>query len=70
MNENKIHEIITQIEYNITCPEAITETTKKTLEINSLRYSYKDSSFKNDATKVNYDEYLKNKLLSTIVKVI
>jgi len=58
------------IENNITCLKAITETTKKTLELNSLRYSYKDSPFKNDATKVDYDEYPKNKLPNTIGKVI
>lgn len=36
----------------------------------SLRFFLKDSSFKDDATKVNCDEYLKNKLPGTIVKVI
>ena len=70
MNENKIHEIITQIEDNISCLEAITETTKKIAELNPLRFLFKDSSFKDDATKVNCDEYLKNKLPGTIVKVI
>jgi hypothetical protein len=70
MNENKIHEIITQIEDNITCLEAITETTKKIAELNPSRFFFKDPSFKDDATKVNCDEYLNNKLPGTIVKVI
>ena len=70
MNENKIHEIITQIEDNITCLEAITETTKKMAELNPLRFFLKYPSFKNNATKVNCDEYLKNKQPGTIVKVI
>lgn len=43
---------------------------KKIAEYNPLRIVFKDSSFKDDATKVNCDEYLKNKLPNTIVKVI
>ena len=46
------------------------ETIKQIAELNPLRMVFKDSSFKNDATKVNCDEYLKNKLPNTIVKVI
>ena len=46
------------------------ETIKKIAELNPLRIVFKDSSFKDDATKVNCDEYLKNKLPNTIVKVI
>ncbi|NKQ39622.1 MAG: restriction endonuclease, partial [Methanosarcinales archaeon] len=43
---------------------------KQIAELNPLRIVFKDSSFKDDATKVNCDEYLKNKLSNTIVKVI
>lgn len=46
------------------------ETIKKIAEYNPLRIVFKDSSFKDDATKVNCDEYLKNKLPNTIRKVI
>lgn len=46
------------------------ETIKKIAELNPLRIVFKDSSFKDDAAKVNCDEYLKNKLPNTIVKVI
>lgn len=46
------------------------ETVKKLAEIEPLRIVFKDSSFKDDATKVNCDEYLKNKLPNTIIKVI
>ena len=46
------------------------ETVTKIAEFNPLRIVFKDSSFKDDATKVNCDEYLKNKSPNTIVKVI
>ncbi|MBN1971504.1 MAG: site-specific DNA-methyltransferase [Candidatus Delongbacteria bacterium] len=46
------------------------ETVKKIAEMEPLRIVFKDSSFKDDAAKVNCDEYLKNKLPNTIVKVI
>ncbi|MFZ3166716.1 MAG: DNA methyltransferase [Candidatus Methanoperedens sp.] len=46
------------------------ETITKIAQLNPLRIVFKDSSFKDDAAKVNCDEYLKNKLPNTIVKVI
>ena len=46
------------------------ETIKQIAELKPLRIVFKDSSFKDDATKVNCDEYLKNKLPNTSVKVI
>jgi len=46
------------------------ETIKKIAQLNPLRIVFKDSSFIDDAAKVNCDEYLKNKLPNTIVKVI
>lgn len=46
------------------------ETIKEISEFKPLRFVFKDSSFKDDAAKVNCDEYLKNKLPNTIVKVI
>lgn len=46
------------------------ETIKEISEYKPLRFVFKDSSFEDDATKVNCDEYLKNKLPNTIVKVI
>jgi adenine-specific DNA-methyltransferase len=46
------------------------KTIKIIAEHDPLRIVFKDSSFKDDATKVNCDEYLKNKLPNTIVKVI
>jgi adenine-specific DNA-methyltransferase len=46
------------------------ETVTKIAEFNPLRIVFKDSSFKDDAAKVNCDEYLKNKSPNTIVKVI
>ena len=46
------------------------ETIKQIAELKPLRIVFKDSSFKDDSTKVNCDEYLKNKLPNTIVKVI
>jgi adenine-specific DNA-methyltransferase len=46
------------------------ETVKKIAEYNPLRIVFKDSSFKDDSAKVNCDEYLKNKLPNTIVKVV
>ena len=46
------------------------ETIKQIAELKPSRIVFKDSSFKDDATKVNCYEYLKNKLPNTIVKVI
>lgn len=46
------------------------EMIKEIAEFKPLRFVFKDSSFKDDAAKVNCDEYLMNKLPSTIVKVI
>ncbi|MBW6452127.1 MAG: site-specific DNA-methyltransferase [DPANN group archaeon] len=46
------------------------ETIKQIAELNPSRIVFKDSSFKDDSTKVNCDEYLKNKIPNTIVKVI
>jgi len=46
------------------------ETIMEISEFKPLRFVFKDSSFKDDAAKVNCDEYLKNKLPNTIVKVI
>ena len=46
------------------------EMIKEIAEFKPLRFVFKDSSFKDDAAKVNCYEYLMNKLPSTIVKVI
>jgi len=46
------------------------DTVKKIADLNPLRLVFRDSSFKDDATKVNCDEYLKNKLPNAIIKVI
>lgn len=46
------------------------ETIKQIAELQPLRIVFKDLSFKDDSTKVNCDEYMKNKLPNTIVKVI
>lgn len=46
------------------------ETVMKIAELKPLRLVFKDSSFKDDAAKVNCYEYLKNKLPNAIIKVI
>ncbi len=46
------------------------EIVKEIAKLNPLRLVFKDSSFKDDSTKVNTDEYLKHKLPGCIVRVI
>lgn len=46
------------------------ETIKEITELKPLRLVFKDSSFKDDAAKVNCYEYLKNKLPNAILKVV
>jgi len=75
VQEKKINEktiYIVNDDFLIACfeDEIDLETIKQIAELNPLRIVFKDSSFKDDATKVNCDEYLKNKLSNTIVKVI
>jgi adenine-specific DNA-methyltransferase len=75
INEEKINNktiYIVENDFLIACfdEELDLDTIKKIAEYKPLRIVFKDSSFKDDATKVNCEEYLKNKLPNTITKVV